>query len=123
MTNVRGQLQQKILDLTPQHVEEAFLASCSALRRRSCWTSQLDVPPPGTWTNKCRGISAWARRCGQKLMRSFSVTSGRFSTSVWMEPTYSPMMPRAMSWMEPRKNKPSTTGATPTVKFFQYTSL
>ena len=46
-------------------------------------------------------------------MRSFSVTRGRFITVVWMEPTYSPMIPRAMSCTDPRKKRPSATGANP----------
>src|ERR1700761_2961507 len=58
-----------------------------------------------------------------KLMRSFSITSGRFCTKVWMEPTYSPMMPRHSSCTEPRKKRPSTSGATPSEKLFQKTIL
>jgi hypothetical protein len=44
-------------------------------------------------------------------MRSFSIANGRFCTKVWMEPTYSPMMPRQSSCTEPRKTRRSRLGA------------
>ena len=50
-----------------------------------------------------------ARR--QKLMRSFSTTSGRRSTWVWIAPIYSPTMPMKKSWTEEKRNRPITIGA------------
>ena len=50
-----------------------------------------------------------ARR--QKLMRSFSTTSGRRSTWVWIAPMYSPTMPMKKSWTEEKRKRPITIGA------------
>ena len=58
-----------------------------------------------------------------KLIRSRSTTSGRLTTCVWMEPMYSPMIPTEINWTELKKKIPITSGATPTEKRSQYTSL
>ena len=50
-----------------------------------------------------------ARR--QKLIRSFSTTSGRRSTWVWIAPMYSPTMPMKKSWTEEKRKRPMTIGA------------
>src|SRR5450759_1025310 len=48
-----------------------------------------------------------------KLMRSFSTTSGRWYTWVWIDPMYSPNIPMKKSCTLPRKYTPITSGAKP----------
>lgn len=58
-----------------------------------------------------------------KFTVSCATAKGRFWTSVWMAPTYSPTIPMNSSWTEPRKNRPITSGAIPTEKRSHISSL
>ncbi len=62
-------------------------------------------------------------RRAQKLIRSFSTTSGRRSTCVWIAPMYSPRMPMKKSWTDENRNNPMITGACPIGNSYQFTSL
>ena len=70
--------------------------------------------------------SRWPARArvGQsKLMRSLSITSGRWYTCVWMEPMYSPRMPMKKSCTLPKKYTPMTRGARPSSNVLQNVEL
>ena len=54
-----------------------------------------------------------------KFIRNRSTTRGLFRTCTKIAPIYSPNNPTKNNWTEPRKNRPTTRGATPSGKVFQ----